>query len=117
MAIHKKDVIRLLEDIDHYLEIKGENPFRISDYRKAAQGLERDERSLAEIESFADIKGIGKGTEAIIKEYISEGTSELLTELKTEVPEGLLKLLGLPGLGGKRISRLSQELNITDLAT
>ncbi|HLS06796.1 MAG TPA: DNA polymerase/3'-5' exonuclease PolX, partial [Bacillota bacterium] len=117
MAIHKKDVIRLLEDIALYLEIKGENPFRISAYRKAAQGLERDERSLAEIESFADIKGIGKGTEAIIKEYISEGTSELLTELKTEVPEGLLKLLDLPGLGGKRISRLYQELNITDLAT
>src|SRR5690625_1832086 len=117
MAIHKKDIIRLLEDIALYLEIKGENPFRINAYRRAAQGLERDERSLAEIEDFSKIKGIGKGTEAIIQEYIEQGTSELLTELKNDVPEGLLQLLNLPGLGGKRISRLDQELNITSIET
>src|SRR5690625_4556418 len=117
MAIHKKDIIRLLEDIALYLEIKGENPFRINAYRRAAQGLERDERSLAEIDDFSKIKGIGKGTKAIIREYIEQGTSELLTELKNAVPEGLLQLLNLPGLGGKRISRLYKELNITSIET
>jgi len=117
MEIHKKDIIRLLEDIALYLEIQGENPFRINAYRRAAQGLERDERSLTEIDDLSTIKGIGKGTEAIIKEYIETGTSELLTELKSDVPEGLLQLLTLPGLGGKRIARLYKELNITDMAT
>src|SRR5690625_2446660 len=115
MEIHKKDIIRLLEDIALYLEIQGENPFRINAYRRAAQGLERDERSLAEIDDFSTIKGIGKGTEAIIKQYIAEGTSDVLTQLKNEVPEGLLELLTLPGLGGKRISRLYKELNIIDI--
>src|SRR5690625_3247526 len=117
MEIHKKDIIRLLEDIALYLEIQGENPFRINAYRRAAQGLERDQRSLTEIDDLSTIKGIGKGTEAIIKEYIETGTSELLTELKSDVPEGLLQLLTLPGLGGKRIARLYKELNITDMAT
>lgn len=115
MTINKKDVILLLEDIALYLEIQGENPFRINAYRRAAQGLERDERSLAEIDDFSTIKGIGKGTEAIIKQYIAEGTSDVLTQLKNEVPEGLLELLTLPGLGGKRISRLYKELNIIDI--
>src|SRR5690625_325648 len=115
MEIHKKDIIRLLEDIALYLEIQGENPFRINAYRRAAQGLERDERSLVEIDDFSTIKGVGKGTEAIIKQFIAEGTSDVLTELKQEVPEGLLDLLLLPGLGGKRISRLYKELNITDM--
>ncbi|HLQ72266.1 MAG TPA: hypothetical protein VK142_10725, partial [Bacillota bacterium] len=46
MSINKKDVIQLLERISTYMELKGENPFKISAYRKAAGALERDERSL-----------------------------------------------------------------------
>lgn len=115
MGITKKDIIRLLEEISIYLELKGENPFRISAYRKAAQGLERDERSLVEIDDITKIKGIGKGTAEIITEYLdSDGVSATLEELKEEVPEGLVPLLKVPGLGGKKLSRLYQELNIVD---
>ncbi|CFU87675.1 DNA polymerase X family [Staphylococcus aureus] len=39
----KKDVIKLLEQIATYMELKGENTFKISAYRKAAQSLELDE--------------------------------------------------------------------------
>lgn len=115
MAIHKKDIIKLLEKIALYLEIKGENPFRINAYRRAAQGLERDERSLTEIEDFTTIRGIGQGTNAIIEEFIEQGTCALLTELKDEVPQGLIPLLSLPGLGGKRIAKLYQDLGVTDI--
>ena len=45
---------------------------------------------------------IGKGTAAVIQEYIESGTSEVLQELEKEVPSSLLPLLKLPGLGGKR---------------
>lgn len=114
MSINKKDVIKLLEEIALYLELKGENPFRISAYRKAAQSLERDERSLAEIDDFSKIKGIGAGTTAIIEEYIENNMSVTLEELKSEVPEGLIPLLKLPGLGGKRIAKLYKELNVVD---
>lgn len=117
MSINKKDIINLLEEIALYLELKGENPFRISAYRKAAQALERDERSLTEIDDFSKIKGIGAGTTAIIEEYIEKGKSETLEELKDEVPEGLIPLLNLPGLGGKRIAKLYKELNVIDSAS
>lgn len=112
--LNKKDLIQLLEKIALYLELKGENPFRISAYRKAAQSLEIDERALSEIEDFTKIKGIGKGTAEIISEYLATGKSTLLLELKADVPEGLIPLLELPGLGGKKLARLYQELNITD---
>lgn len=112
--LNKKDLIQLLEKIALYLELKGENPFRISAYRKAAQSLEMDERALAEIEDFTKIKGIGKGTAEIISEYLNTGESTLLVELKEDVPSGLIPLLDLPGLGGKRLARLYQELNIID---
>ncbi len=110
----QKDVIKLLERIALYLELKGENPFKISAYRKAAQALERDDRSIADIDDFTKMKGIGKGTGAVIESYIQNGTSETLTELEKEVPEGLIPLLNLPGLGGKKLSKIYQELGVTD---
>lgn len=110
--INKKDVIRLLETIAVYLELKGENPFRAAAFRKAAASLEGTDFSLSEINDFTKLPGIGKSTSAVIEEYIRKGRSTLLEELKEEVPKGLIPLLKLPGLGGKRISRLYQELNI-----
>lgn len=114
LLVNKKDVIRLLEQIAIYLELKGENPFKISAYRKAAQGLETDERSLDEIDDMTKIKGIGKGTGAVITEFMKEGKSTELEKLQEEVPSGLIPLLQLPGLGGKKLSRLYKELNIVD---
>ncbi|KAB8138209.1 DNA polymerase/3'-5' exonuclease PolX [Gracilibacillus oryzae] len=117
MPVNKKDVIKLLEKIATYLELKGENPFKISAYRKAAQALERDERSLNAITDFTSLQGVGKGTAAVIADYIENGTSETLTQLEQEVPAGLIPLLHVQGLGGKKLAKLYQELNITDEAT
>lgn len=114
MVINKKDVIQLLERIAIYMELKGENPFKISAYRKAAQALETDERSLTEIEDFTKIKGIGKGTSAVIIEFVEKGESETLEALTEEVPPGLIPLLNIPGLGGKKLSKLYQELGVVD---
>src|SRR5690625_7515682 len=87
MSMNKKDIIQLLEKIAIYLELKGENAFKISAYRKAAQALERDERSLREITDFTTIKGMGKGTNAVIEEFVETNQSTTLMELKREIPE------------------------------
>lgn len=62
----KKDVIQLLEKIATYMELKGENTFKVSAYRKAAQSLEIDERPLDEIEDVTELKGIGKGVGTLL---------------------------------------------------
>lgn len=117
MAVDKKQVIQLLEQIAVYLELKGENPFKISAYRKAAQALERDDRSLSEIDDFKKMNGIGKGTAAVIDEYVTNEESDTLKQLQAEVPEGLVPLLDLPGLGGKKLAKLYQKLEVTDAET
>ncbi|WP_163581576.1 DNA polymerase/3'-5' exonuclease PolX [Gracilibacillus saliphilus] len=117
MSVNKKDVIKLLEKIATYLELKGENPFKISAYRKAAQALERDDRSLTEIDDFTKLQGVGKGTAAVMKEFIDNGESDTLKQLEKEVPQGLIPLLNLQGLGGKKLAKLYQELNIVDEQT
>lgn len=35
MATNKKEIIRLLEEIATYMELKGENSFKISAFRKS----------------------------------------------------------------------------------
>lgn len=113
-VMNKKDVLNALERIAVYLEIKGANAFRVSAYRKAAQSLERDERTLAEIDDPAKLAGIGKGTAGIINDLVQNGETPLLNELEDELPSGLLPLLKLPGLGGKKIGKLYQELGVID---
>ncbi|WP_459499193.1 DNA polymerase/3'-5' exonuclease PolX [Bacillus sp. C1] len=117
MKVNKKQVIQLLETIGLFMELKGENPFKISAFRKAAAALESDDRSLSEIEDFTKIPGIGKGTAAVIQEYMESGTSEVLQELEKEVPSSLLPLLKLPGLGGKKVAKLYKELGVIDMET
>jgi DNA polymerase (family 10) len=113
--LNKKEVIKTLETIAVYLEIKGENSFKVSAYRRAALALESDERSMAQIEDVSKLKGIGKGTAAVIDELLETGQSTMLEEVKKEIPSGLIPLLQLPGLGGKKISKLFQELGIVDI--
>lgn len=110
--MNKKTIIRTLEKIALYMELQGENPFKVSAFRKAAAALETDERSLSEMEDVTKLKGIGKGTAAVIEDLIETGESSLLKELQDIVPKGLLPLLKLPGLGGKKIAKLHQELGI-----
>ncbi|MGK7377951.1 DNA polymerase/3'-5' exonuclease PolX [Planococcus sp. 1R117A] len=110
--MNKKIIIRTLEKIALYMELKGENPFKVSAFRKAAQALELDQRSLDELEDVTKLKGIGKGTGDVILELIATGKSTVLEELQAEVPKGLVPLMKLQGMGGKKIAKLYKELGI-----
>ncbi|MTD29621.1 DNA polymerase/3'-5' exonuclease PolX [Planomicrobium sp. YIM 101495] len=110
--MNKKMVIKHLEKIAMYMELKGENPFKVSAFRKAAQALELDNRSMDEIGEVTKLKGIGKGTGEIITEFVDTGRSEVLEELQEQVPKGLVPLMKIPGMGGKKIAKLYKELGI-----
>ena len=113
--MNKKTMIQTLEEIALYLELLGENPFKIQAYRKAANTLEKDDRSLDEMDDLFELKGIGKSTGQVLKDLLETGKSSTLEQLKEEVPSGLVDLLRVPGLGGKRIARLYKELSIDSL--
>jgi DNA polymerase (family 10) len=108
-----QDAIRHLERISVYLEVKGENPFKINAFRKAASLLEAAELDFMAIEDFTAMKGIGKGTATVLEEFRDTGTSTALTELEKQVPEGLIALLKIPGLGGKKLAKL-HEVGVID---
>ncbi|KZE64518.1 hypothetical protein AWM68_10250 [Fictibacillus phosphorivorans] len=113
--VNKKEIVRTLEQIALYLEILGENSFKVSAYRKAANALESDERTMDEIGDVSKLKGIGKGTATVIVEMMEKGKSDLLVELQEKVPSELISLLQVPNLGGKKIAKLYSELGITNI--
>lgn len=114
-SLDKKTIIKTLERIALYMELQGENPFKVSAFRKAAQVLELDERSLSEMDNISSLKGIGAATGAVIEDLITKGESSLLVELQQTVPSGLLPMLKIPGLGGKKIAKLYKELHIDSI--
>lgn len=113
--MNKKDVIRLLEKIAVYMELNLENPFKVSAYRKAAASLETDGRTLDEITDFSELKGVGKGTNDVITEFVKTGESTVLNELTEKVPSGLIRMLKLPTLGPKKIAKIHDTLGIDTL--
>lgn len=110
--LNKKTIIRTFEKIALYMELLGENHFKVSAFRKAANVLELDPRSLAEMDDILTLKRIGKGTGAVIMDLLEKGESDLLQELEATVPKGLIPLLKIPGLGGKKIAKLREALGI-----
>lgn len=99
------------------MELLGENHFKVAAFRKAANVLELDPRSLAEMDDILKLKGIGKGTGAVIIDLMEKGESDLLLELEETVPKGLVPLLKIPGLGGKRIAKLHEAIGIDSIET
>lgn len=111
-------IAKIFEDIADMLEIKGENPFRIRAYRKAARNI----RTLpSELEKFADegkleqIPGIGEGIKEKIYEILDTGRLQFYEKLKNDIPPSLVKLLSIPGIGPKLAKRFYDELNIKDI--
>ncbi|WOV83152.1 DNA polymerase/3'-5' exonuclease PolX [Sporosarcina jeotgali] len=113
--MNKKVIIQTMEKIALYMELLGENHFKVGAFRKAANVLEVDPRSLAEMDDILSLKGIGKGTGAVIQDLLDKGESDLLVELQETVPAGMIPLLEIPGLGGKRIAKLHEALGIDSI--
>jgi DNA polymerase (family X) len=114
----KKSVAQVLEQIAAFLELKGENPFRIRAFRTAARALvafPEDLRQALKDGSLAATKGVGPGTLQIVKELVSTGRASMLEELRAQIPSGLLEMLEISGLGVAKIRQIHEVLGIDSL--
>jgi DNA polymerase (family 10) len=62
------------------------------------------------------IPGIGKGTQALVKEFVSTGALADHAAMRAEFPSRIFELLEVRGLGPKKARALYQELAIGSLA-
>ncbi|MGQ9801824.1 MAG: DNA polymerase/3'-5' exonuclease PolX [Candidatus Saccharicenans sp.] len=118
MENRNKEIAKIFYRIADALEIKGETGFKVIAYQKAARVLEDLTQDVAELLAsgqLAEVPGIGKGMAEKIEEYLKTGKIKRYEEVMKDVPEGLLKLLEIPGLGGKTIHLMQKELKVKNL--
>ncbi len=109
------EIAALFNRIADFLEIKGDNPFRVRAYRRAAQtmeGLTEDIAVVAERGGLLEIPGIGKDLAAKIQEYLRRGGVEYLEELQREIPVGVVELMGVHGVGPKTARLLYEQAGV-----
>jgi DNA polymerase (family 10) len=105
-------IAALFNEIGNFLEIKGENPFRVRAYRRGAQaieGLAEDVATVAERGELLEVPGIGKDLAAKIHEYLERGAVAYLEELRQEIPPGVVDMLGVHGVGPKTAKLLYEQ--------
>lgn len=118
MPSSKAQLLTAFRECAALLELKGENPFRCRAYENAAralEGLEGEPAAWLEEDRLKGIKGVGKGMIEHVEEWVKTGRFKLHRDLKQELPEGLMDMMDIPGLGAKKVKALWEELGIDSL--
>ena len=108
------------DQIADILDFQGANPFRVRAYRNGARVVGDYSESLAAIvrespDELTKIEGIGAELALKIKTLVLTGELPFLKELQAQVPESVLALMRIPGLGPKKAAVLHKELGVQSL--
>ena len=101
------------------MEIRGDDPFKIRSYRRAAEAVEGLPYRLADVaeetKKLLDIPGIGKSMAANIQQLLKEGNFSLHADLLQKYRPSMLELLKIQGLGPKTIALIWDAFQICDV--
>ena len=115
MLKKNKELAKIFERMADILEFLGENPFRIRTYRRVAtliEELPEDVETAFYTRKLHHMSGIGESTLLKIEEFLKTGTLKKYEELRRMVPEDLLELLDVPGVGPKTLKIAYEQLGI-----
>ena len=114
-----RSAAHVLSEIASLLDLRAENRFKARAYRTAAKvilGVDSDDlTSLYADGELAKISGLGPATLGVIGDLIENGESQYLEQLRMNVPEGVLELMRVPGLGVAKIQQVFEELGVTTI--
>lgn len=116
--IENLKVAWVLEDIARLLELKGENPFKIRAYHRAARAVANLTEELAGVvarNKLNEIPGVGEHIAEKIKELLTTGKLAYYERLKEEIPIGLVEITQIPGVGAKMAQQLYQKLGVSSI--
>ena len=117
--MEKNDIARVLDEIATFMELTGENPFKIRAYSAGARILENMTEDLGELidtGKLADVPGLGEALVDKITTLRRDGVLPFHQKLKASIPSGLLEVMQIPGLGPKKVRALWTQLAVEDLA-
>jgi DNA polymerase (family 10) len=112
--MENKPISRTLCLLSQLMELHEVNPFKIKSIANAAFKVDKlpypiAGKSFAEMEK---IDGIGKSTATKITELLETGTITEMQELLDATPEGVVEMLGIKGIGPKKVAIIWHDLGI-----
>jgi len=96
------------------MEIHDENTFKVRSYQNAAFQLGRLDQPLEKMsqDEIASIRGVGSAISQKIMQILETGDLPLLRKYLEKTPAGLIELLGVKGIGGRKLGIIWRELGI-----
>ncbi len=112
-----EEIARIFDRMAKVLTFKGGNRFRIMAYERGAASLRDLNRDLRDLPpgSFDEIPAIGKDLSAMIAEYLATGKIQKYETERGGLPEELIDLMSVPGLGPKTLSLLHEHRGVAGL--
>ncbi len=119
MAVGNQAIAAAFDELADLLELQEANPFRVRAYRNGAQSLRNQAQPIQDLlkqgKDLSELPGIGDDLAAKIKEMLATGTLQALEAERRRIPQGVVAMMRLPGLGPKRAKALHDQLAVTNL--
>src|ERR1700712_1908045 len=115
--MENKPIARTLRLFSQLMELHEVNPFKIKSIANAAFKVDKlpypiAGKATAELEK---IDGIGKSTAIKITELLEKGSITELDDLIAQTPEGVVEMMGIKGIGPKKVAIIWRELGIENI--
>lgn len=116
-----QDIAQKLIELHTILIVADYPELHAGRYPRLAYTISRMEESVADLVEQdrleEEIQGVGDIVATIITEYVETGTCSKLDEYASDIPQTIVELIPIPGLGAKTIKRFYDELGIDSLAS
>ncbi|MGE0102109.1 MAG: helix-hairpin-helix domain-containing protein [Blastocatellales bacterium] len=115
------EIARIFRRLADLLELRGENHFKVRSYRTAADTIEDVSEPLIEMlekggaAALRALPGIGEAISRKIADLVATGSFKLWDEVRREIPESVLDLLEVDGIGLKTLQVLYRQFHLTTL--
>jgi DNA polymerase (family 10) len=114
-VVTNAELARVFREIGDMLEIMGEVVYKAVAYRRVADVVERFPEDVAALYGRGTppkIAGAGPALSAKLAELAETGELAYHQGLRAQVPDGLLDMLRVPGVGPRTVKLLHEELGI-----
>lgn len=112
--MENKTIARKLRLLSQLMELHEINPFKIKSIANAAFNVDKFNGKIASktFEELEKIQGIGKSVAAKVIELVQTGTMVEMEELMSSTPPGVVEMMGIKGIGAKKVATIWREMNI-----
>jgi len=112
--MENKPIARTLRLLSQLMELHEVNPFKIRSIANAAFKVDKLPFPVAgkSFEELEKVDGIGKSIAAKIVEILDTGTMSEMQDLLANTPEGVVEMMGIKGIGPKKVAIIWRELGI-----